>query len=526
MDQPLIPDLSLRPLRVLKRHEGGFGRVLIVADEDGHRYALKSPKTDIGVSRDDLFQEALKLVGLPAHPNVISIVGIVHHDGESFIILPAMAGSLRTYCTGQASLELVLQMLNEIAAALDHLHSRANVLHLDLKPENVLLTDDQHCTLSDFGLASALPSPKQVREMPEVVVSSAVGTLAYMSPEHFTTRSLSARSDVFAFGAIMFELLTGRHPFTAATLRAVAENILFRQPTFTMRERLRIPNTLRALCLACLHKAPGQRPTAAQIVEHLGGSPSVIPMAVVEAEGSDLNRLVTRAQVLAEAGETAEAQAVVEECLRRNPFYLPALSLAAAQAFRKQDYLRATELAEQALSVALWTGGHNAELEPLLMSLSYYYLPQDPERSIAFARWASHLDPADWQALGNLAEACRVIGAARHSVELLEEGERAVNAALRLAPNDLKLKVTYGGILLAQRRFAMLNPFLVDLANQYADKDPHVRHLLIRTLIGTGQLEDAERWLAPMRQYEELSPMVMQAEQELERRRKELKEGT
>ncbi len=518
----LIPDLSLRPLRGRQRHEGGFGRVLIVADEHGQTYALKSPRIEQDVTRDELIQEALKLVDLPAHPHVISIRGIVRHEDESFIVLPAMSGNLRTYCDGRLSTELMVRMLKEMAAALQHLHTRANVLHLDLKPENVLVTADQHCVLSDFGLASALPSPTRLRDMPELPMSSIVGTIAYMSPEHFTTRKMSNKSDMFAYGVIMFELLTGRHPLNAETIDALARRILLEQPVFSLRERARIPRKLRFLCLACLHKAPAERPSSTDVLDYLGGESAAVAPAA-DTEASELNRLVTRAQVLAEAGQTREAIAVLEDCLKKNPFSLPALAFTAALEFRLRNYNRATEVALHAASVALWNAEHNAELEPLLMSLSYYYLPQDPEKSITFARWAARLDPSDWQALGNLAEACRVFGQARGHSDLLEEGETAVKSALLLAPNDLKLKVTYGGILLAQKRFPVLIPFVIDLANQYADHDPHVRHLLVRTFIGTGQLAEAEHWLAPMRQYKDLRPMVRQAEQEMEERRKDLK---
>jgi hypothetical protein len=131
-----------------------------------------------------------------------------------------------------------------------------------------------------------------------------------------------------------------------------------------------------------------------------------------------------------------------------------------------------------------------------------------------YAQQVVRANPNDWQALGNLAEASRILGGARSRTDILLYGIDACLKAMDLCPNDLKLKVTYGGLLLGCRDFSKLNPLVIQLANQHGGDDVHVRFLLIRTLIATGQHYEADQWLAPMRQYPELEPMIQQAERE------------
>jgi tetratricopeptide (TPR) repeat protein len=205
----------------------------------------------------------------------------------------------------------------------------------------------------------------------------------------------------------------------------------------------------------------------------------------------------------------------LESCRAENPWDLAATINLAELYYISGDLERAAQLAEDAAAIALWYPA-NKSVVTLFTNLSLYYLSIDPVRAIGFARQASELDPNDWQAYGNIAEACRVLGN-RSGGAYLNEGVAACTRALTLNPTDLKLKVTYGGLLLELDRLSELAPYAIELINTYGGDELHVRFLLIRTFIACDQFEDAEAWLAPMRQYEALAPMIMQAESEMQR---------
>jgi serine/threonine protein kinase len=250
--QILIPELSTQPLRVVARHEGGFGHVLIVQSDHGAKWALKNLKAGLAIDRSVLAGEASKLATLPPHANVISIVGFVLHKEERFIIFPAMNGNLRNLIGDQPlSIIAAIAVLEQVAQGLAHIH-QYGLLHLDLKPENILVSENNCCVISDFGLAAFLPSLADLRALPEHVTSTLVGTVAYMSPEHFSTGRLTPRTDVFSLGIILFELLTGRHPFKAFSFSETAWRIMSEVPSFGPLERARIPSPLQTVCLACL----------------------------------------------------------------------------------------------------------------------------------------------------------------------------------------------------------------------------------------------------------------------------------
>jgi serine/threonine protein kinase len=519
--QILIPYLSMRPLRVVARHEGGFGHILIVQGDDGEKHALKTLKADLGIDRSALAAEASILVDLPPHTNVIQIEGIVCYEGEPCIVLPAMHGNLRDLLRQHPfSPDAAVGVLNHVASGLAHLHGRAGILHLDLMPENILVAGDNRYVISDFGLSAFLPSPQDLRARPELVTSNVVGTVAYMSPEHFITKRLTPKTDVFSFGIIFFELLAGRHPFEALTLQDIASRILNEIPSFSAPERARIPSSLRAMCLACLEKNAANRPSATDIIETLGTTQQYAPK---EQTGiGDIAHLVNRANTLTQLGRAEEAQRLLDQGLAENPWYLPAVTSRAEIEYAKGNVQQAAEMAETATTIALWISPPPPGLGTLLVDLASYYLSLDPEQAIRYARLAVKLDPEDWQALGNLAEGCRVFGQARNKQDLLDEGLAAVQEALSKAPRDLKLLITYGGILLAKKDLQTLCPFVIRLVNEFGGDDVLLRLLLIRTFIATGQLRDAEAWLAPMRAYPPLQPIVEMAEQEMSKRRQDL----
>lgn len=518
MEEFLLPEISTRPLRVVDAFEGGVGRVYIVKAPNGQRYALKTLKWELGTDKNLLADEAAKLVELPNHPNIIRISGLFWHEGSPYICMPYCKSSLsdQTSPGERVDPQFALEVIRQVSRGLACLHNQLGMLHLDLKPQNILVSEDGNYLISDFGIAQRLPRPTPSGLHAKLFVSGITGTIAYMSPEHFVSNELSTKSDIFALGVILFELLTGRHPFLADTLEQTIQNIIAKQPRFSIRERSAIPRLLRQVCTKCLEKNPDRRPPADEILKTAGHEAAGSAETENESERRSIDIASThdKATVLMQLGRTAEAQQLLERCLTENPWYLPSIVTLAELHFHEGRIDVATKFAENALTASDWSLDAKG-LGSLLSNLASYYLSMNPERSMEYARKANNLDPHDWQALGNLAEACRVLGEARNRPELIEEGLSATRKALQLNPNDVKLRVNYCGLLLAARDFDTLSPYIVKLVNEVGGDSISLRVTFIRTLIATGQLEDAKRWLKPMREYEPLEPIVSQLNRDI-----------
>lgn len=514
-----MPEISNRPLRVLKEHEGGFGRVYIAETNDGDKYALKTLKWELGLNKHELAEEASKLVDLPYHPNIIQIEGLFWYDGFPYICMPYCIGNLYAQIPKGNGIDsnLAIQILTQIVSGLLYIHDRVGMLHLDLKPQNILISEDGSYVISDFGIAQLLPLPRQNGIYAELFVSNIAGTVSYMSPEHFVSGRLSAKSDIFALGVILFELLTGRNPFLTRSYEQTRQNILTLVPQFTFTERLNIPNELQGICLRCLEKNPSHRPSALEIYEALDATTSE-GFSTITIEHTDISNLVNKATVLLKLGRFDEAQRSLEKCVMENPWYLSASLNLSELHFHQGNIDEAVKLAEHTLDIAAWYSVDAKSLGTLLSNLASYYLSVNPEQSMKYARRASKLDQYDWQALGNLAEACRVLGEAYSRPDLIEEGIAATQKALELNPKDVKLRVNYAGLLLAAKDYATLSPFIIELLNEIGGDDIPLRVHFIRFLIAAGQIEDALSWLNPMRSYKPLQNIVAQLDAEIGKR--------
>jgi serine/threonine protein kinase len=507
----LLPDLSLEPLVIQATYRGGFGTVYIVKDNEHNEYALKTLSSGNSEDKSALYREALTAAQIKPHINVLAPSGMTTYQGATFIIMPAKADNLRNILKGGSlTADQIGQVISQISLGLAHLHENCGLLHLDLKPENILYDEHGQYMISDFGLSKALPAPSTLQQSQELASKVPAGTFAYMSPEHFVSGELSTKSDIFSLGIIIYELLTGRHPFMAQTLQGLARNIIFSTPDFTISERFKLPRSLKSVCRACLSKAPGNRPSAVELTNALDCFISKRPLMKEKLAQQDLSL----AQIQADAGNNKTSEALLKKILTANPFDFFALSLYAQVAFKVGNTQLASSLADEALSAAIWSDHPVSNLQQALLSLSCYYLSIDPVKSIEYAKQVVKANPSDWQALGNLAEAYRLLGGARSRKDILLHGIDACLKAMQLSPNDLKLRVTYGGLLLESGDFQKLSPLVIELANQHANDDVHVRFLLIRTLIATGQHNEADQWLAPMRQYPELEPFIQQANRE------------
>ena len=260
-----IPDLSLDPLYVLDIKQGGYGSVYKVQASDGRRLALKSPKGLKAADVVNLKREALKSVSIQRHPNILTPLGVTSYEDNIYIIMECMESSLRDVMMTDVSIEKKLDILSQVLDGLVHLHDVCDTLHLDLKPENILMSSSGTPLISDFGLSEVLLNPHSLKEGITQDIPS--GTLAYMSPEHFQRKKLTDKTDVFAFGIIAYEFLTGRHPFMPAmqgdnffdelTARITGSYIDFR-----IGDRLRLPKPIKEACRKSLQKSSSQMPSA------------------------------------------------------------------------------------------------------------------------------------------------------------------------------------------------------------------------------------------------------------------------
>ncbi len=309
-----IPSISPESLRVIGVHKGGFGRVYVVEAENAERYAIKTLKWEEGYEKAELRQEALTLAKMPHHPHVMDVIGIEWIDAAPFIILPYCERSLADAMTAKLPRATVRRYLEQIASGLQFLHEQVRILHRDLKPTNVLLDANGNCRISDFGLSKYLSKPSPGGLWQHAFVTGHTGTIVYMSPEHFVSGQLTVKSDVFAVGIMLYEMLFRKHPFVRNTLEATARSILFEQPRFPFLSRY---NALAKICKLCLAKNPEARPTAADILQQL--TDEAVP-ELGRPPSFDLEGTINRATTFLQAGDITRAEMLLLSCLEHQPW--------------------------------------------------------------------------------------------------------------------------------------------------------------------------------------------------------------
>jgi serine/threonine protein kinase len=250
-----------------KLGEGGMGVVYKARDIHLNRtVAVKvlPPEKIADPDRRERFVREARAASALNHPNIVAIYDIRSEDGIDFIVMEHVEGRTLDEAIPPKGMR-VAQALGysvQIADALARAHG-AGILHRDIKPSNVIVTAERRAKVLDFGLAkladpadSSPDAPTATRPLTQEGVI--VGTAAYMSPEQAEGRPLDARSDIFSFGAVLYEMVTGRKPFTADSWLATLHKILHEEPTPT-RQLAAIPPDLEKTILRCLRKDPARR---------------------------------------------------------------------------------------------------------------------------------------------------------------------------------------------------------------------------------------------------------------------------
>lgn len=281
------------------------------------------------------FEQEAKAVAALSHPNILSIFDFGTHDGIVYAVMELLEGE-----TLRASLQRgplperkALDYARQFAKGLAAAHARG-VIHRDLKPENLFISSDGHLKILDFGLAKrqAAPSGATSADMTQLTMAGTVmGTLGYMPPEQLRGLAVDHRADIFAFGAVLYEMLSGQRAFTGPTPADTMSAVLNLEPPEFTASGVQVSPAFDTLVRQCLEKDPERRvQSAREVVAGLdlvaaGSSPFVVTPQRPSAVQTPRSSQASLSSIVAAAGEAATV--VDTAAARRKPLIFGAIAV-------------------------------------------------------------------------------------------------------------------------------------------------------------------------------------------------------
>ncbi|PYS62489.1 MAG: hypothetical protein DMF76_08890 [Acidobacteria bacterium] len=291
MSESISPNTTIAQYTIVSKiGEGGMGEVYRARDTKlGRDVAIKVLPAAFSENSERLrrFEQEAQAAGALNHPNILSIYHIGTHQGAPYIVSELLEGeTLRERMVSGAlpqrkATDYALQIAQGLAAA----HEKG-IVHRDIKPDNIFITDDGRVKILDFGLAKLTSASDGVPSQTEVPTrkvntdpGTVMGTMGYMSPEQLKGQPADHRSDIFSFGAILYEMLSGRRAFRGDSMAETMSAILREDPPDLSETNKTVSPALERVVRHCLEKNPAERFHSARdlafAIESLSGSATI-----------------------------------------------------------------------------------------------------------------------------------------------------------------------------------------------------------------------------------------------------------